>query len=89
MGGLLEKLSYKFQEDKILFFFHFAEHTHLSTFLSAKCQPCVYDPEKLLVFFRPVEVEQSILEDLRNRAQLNNLALLSVSFYTFLNTHNG
>ncbi|VAI80836.1 unnamed protein product [Triticum turgidum subsp. durum] len=89
MGGLLEKLSYKFQEDKILFFFHFAEHTHLSTFLSAKCQPCVYDPEKLLVFFRPVEVEQSILEDLRNRAQLNNLALPSVSFYTFLNTHNG
>ncbi|CAM0909165.1 unnamed protein product [Alopecurus aequalis] len=37
----------------------------------------------------PVEVEQSILEDLRNRAQLNNLALPSVSFYTFLNTHNG
>ncbi|KAM3297656.1 hypothetical protein ACQJBY_039537 [Aegilops geniculata] len=38
---------------------------------------------------RPVEVEQSILEDLRNHAQLNNLALPSVSFYTFLNTHNG
>uniref|UniRef100_A0A0E0LE18 TFIID subunit TAF5 NTD2 domain-containing protein n=1 Tax=Oryza punctata TaxID=4537 RepID=A0A0E0LE18_ORYPU len=37
----------------------------------------------------PVEVEQSILEDLRNRAQLNSLALPSVSFYTFLNTHNG
>uniref|UniRef100_A0ACD5ZZP5 Uncharacterized protein n=1 Tax=Avena sativa TaxID=4498 RepID=A0ACD5ZZP5_AVESA len=37
----------------------------------------------------PIEVEQSILEDLRNRAQLNNLALPSVSFYTFLNTHNG
>uniref|UniRef100_A0A0D3GJB2 TFIID subunit TAF5 NTD2 domain-containing protein n=1 Tax=Oryza barthii TaxID=65489 RepID=A0A0D3GJB2_9ORYZ len=31
----------------------------------------------------------SILEDLRNRAQLNSLALPSVSFYTFLNTHNG
>ncbi|KAF0902840.1 hypothetical protein E2562_019150 [Oryza meyeriana var. granulata] len=37
----------------------------------------------------PVEVEQSILEDWRNRAQLNSLALPSVSFYTFLNTHNG
>uniref|UniRef100_A0A0D9WSN0 TFIID subunit TAF5 NTD2 domain-containing protein n=1 Tax=Leersia perrieri TaxID=77586 RepID=A0A0D9WSN0_9ORYZ len=37
----------------------------------------------------PIEVEQSILEDLRNRAQLNSLALPSVSFYTFLNTHNG
>ncbi|XP_020395278.1 transcription initiation factor TFIID subunit 5 [Zea mays] len=37
----------------------------------------------------PIEVEQSILEDLRNRAQLNNVALPSVSFYTFLNTHNG
>lgn len=37
----------------------------------------------------PVEVEQSILEDLRNRAQLNSVALPSVSFYTFLNTHNG
>ncbi|XP_006657544.1 transcription initiation factor TFIID subunit 5-like isoform X2 [Oryza brachyantha] len=36
-----------------------------------------------------VEVEQSILEDLRNRAHLNSLALPSVSFYTFLNTHNG
>uniref|UniRef100_A0A0D9WWN5 TFIID subunit TAF5 NTD2 domain-containing protein n=1 Tax=Leersia perrieri TaxID=77586 RepID=A0A0D9WWN5_9ORYZ len=35
-----------------------------------------------------VEVEQSILEDLRNRAQLNSLSLPSVSFYTFLNTHN-
>uniref|UniRef100_A0A0E0Q0V9 TFIID subunit TAF5 NTD2 domain-containing protein n=1 Tax=Oryza rufipogon TaxID=4529 RepID=A0A0E0Q0V9_ORYRU len=32
---------------------------------------------------------KSILEDLRNRAQLNSLALPSVSFYTFLNTHNG
>ncbi|KAL5647690.1 hypothetical protein ACJX0J_042045, partial [Zea mays] len=38
---------------------------------------------------RPIEVEQLILEDLRNRAQLNNVALPSVSFYTFLNTHNG
>ncbi|KAL5647155.1 hypothetical protein ACJX0J_041510, partial [Zea mays] len=37
----------------------------------------------------PIEVEQSILEELRNRAQLNNVALPSISFYTFLNTHNG
>ncbi|KAI6680339.1 hypothetical protein NL676_034220 [Syzygium grande] len=36
----------------------------------------------------PIEVEQSILEDLRNRVQLNNSALPSVSFYTFINTHN-
>ncbi|GAB4846727.1 Transcription initiation factor TFIID subunit 5 [Ancistrocladus abbreviatus] len=36
----------------------------------------------------PAEVEQSILEDLRNRVQLNSVALPSVSFYTFLNTHN-
>ncbi|XP_015945466.1 transcription initiation factor TFIID subunit 5 [Arachis duranensis] len=37
----------------------------------------------------PSEVEQSILEDLRNRVQLSSVALPSVSFYTFLNTHNG
>ncbi|CAN1243402.1 Transcription initiation factor TFIID subunit 5 [Linum perenne] len=36
----------------------------------------------------PEEVEQSILEDLRNRVQLNNAALPSVSMYTFINTHN-
>ncbi|XP_058785939.1 transcription initiation factor TFIID subunit 5 [Vicia villosa] len=37
----------------------------------------------------PTEVEHSILEDLRNRVQLSNVALPSVSFYTFINTHNG
>ncbi|KAK6127828.1 hypothetical protein DH2020_038430 [Rehmannia glutinosa] len=37
----------------------------------------------------PVEVEHSILEDLRNRVQLNSVTLPSVSFYTFINTHNG
>ncbi|XP_062022644.1 transcription initiation factor TFIID subunit 5 [Rosa rugosa] len=37
----------------------------------------------------PTEVEQSILEDLRNRVQLSSAALPSVSFYTFINTHNG
>ncbi|CAL8995887.1 unnamed protein product [Prunus brigantina] len=37
----------------------------------------------------PTEVEQSILEDLRNRVQLSSSALPSVSFYTFINTHNG
>ncbi|KAH6806727.1 TBP-associated factor 5 [Perilla frutescens var. frutescens] len=36
----------------------------------------------------PVEVEQSILEDLRNRVQLNSMALPSISFYTFINTHD-
>ncbi|RVW54190.1 Transcription initiation factor TFIID subunit 5 [Vitis vinifera] len=36
----------------------------------------------------PTEVEQSILEDLRNRVQLSSMALPSVSFYTFINTHN-
>ncbi|CAM8910039.1 unnamed protein product [Rhodiola kirilowii] len=36
----------------------------------------------------PVEVEHSILEDLRNRVQLSSAALPSVSFYTILNTHN-
>lgn len=35
------------------------------------------------------EVEHSILEDLRNRVQLSSIALPSVSFYTFINTHNG
>lgn len=39
--------------------------------------------------FRSTEVEQSILEDLRNRVQLSSVALPSVSFFTFLNTHNG
>lgn len=42
----------------------------------------------LTVRLRPTEVEQSILEDLRNRVQLSNVALPSVSFYTFINTHN-
>ncbi|KAM3375331.1 transcription initiation factor TFIID subunit 5 isoform X1 [Capsicum galapagoense] len=37
----------------------------------------------------PAEVELSILEDLRNRVQLSNASLPSVSFYTFVNTHNG
>ncbi|KAG5563029.1 hypothetical protein RHGRI_005693 [Rhododendron griersonianum] len=37
----------------------------------------------------PIEVEHSILEDLRNRVQLSSVALPSVSFYTFVNTHNG
>ncbi|KAL8502211.1 hypothetical protein ACS0TY_021358 [Phlomoides rotata] len=36
----------------------------------------------------PIEVEQSILEDLRNRVQLSSVALPSISFYTFLNTHD-
>lgn len=37
----------------------------------------------------PAELKQSILEDLRNQVQLNSLALPSVCFYTFVNTHNG
>ncbi|KVH91667.1 hypothetical protein Ccrd_006296, partial [Cynara cardunculus var. scolymus] len=37
----------------------------------------------------PTDVEHSILEDLRNRVQLSNSTLPSVSFYTFINTHNG
>ncbi|XP_051115271.1 transcription initiation factor TFIID subunit 5 isoform X2 [Andrographis paniculata] len=37
---------------------------------------------------RPIELEHSILEDLRNRVQLNSTALPSISFYTFVNTHN-
>ncbi|XP_074263123.1 transcription initiation factor TFIID subunit 5 [Silene latifolia] len=37
----------------------------------------------------PIEVEQSILDDLRNRVQLSSASLPSVCFYTFLNTHNG
>lgn len=37
----------------------------------------------------PTEAEQSYLEDLRNRVHLSSLALPSVSFYTFINTHNG
>ncbi|CAH9113983.1 unnamed protein product [Cuscuta europaea] len=36
-----------------------------------------------------MEVEHSILEDLRNRVQLSSLALPSVNMYTFLNTQNG
>ncbi|KAF5456809.1 hypothetical protein F2P56_026248 [Juglans regia] len=35
------------------------------------------------------EVEKSILEDLRNRVQLSSVSLPSISFYTFINTHNG
>ncbi|KAH1067275.1 hypothetical protein J1N35_032262 [Gossypium stocksii] len=44
---------------------------------------------KLPLSLMSTEVEQSILEDLRNRVQLSSVALPSVSFYTFLNTHNG
>lgn len=36
----------------------------------------------------PVEVELSFFEDIRNRVQLSSLALPSVHFYTFINTHN-
>ncbi|TQD74612.1 hypothetical protein C1H46_039864 [Malus baccata] len=39
--------------------------------------------------FSSTEVEHSILEDLRNRVQLSSAALPSVSFYTFINMHNG
>ncbi|KAF6171286.1 hypothetical protein GIB67_036954 [Kingdonia uniflora] len=35
------------------------------------------------------EDEQLLLEDLRNRVQLSSMALPSVCFYTFINTHNG
>ncbi|XP_078443254.1 TBP-associated factor 5 [Wolffia australiana] len=45
-------------------------------------------PELTLPVTSPDE-EESILEDLRIRVQLNSLALPSVSFYTFINTHNG
>ncbi|KAE8656634.1 Transcription initiation factor TFIID subunit 5 [Hibiscus syriacus] len=44
---------------------------------------------KLPLPLMSTEVEQSILEDLRNRVQLSSVLLPSVSFYTFLNTHNG
>ncbi|TYJ32822.1 hypothetical protein E1A91_A05G062300v1 [Gossypium mustelinum] len=44
---------------------------------------------KLPLPLMSTEVEQSILEDLRNCVQLSSVALPSVSFYTFLNTHNG
>ncbi|KAF3776666.1 Transcription initiation factor TFIID subunit 5 [Nymphaea thermarum] len=37
---------------------------------------------------RSTEVEQALLEDLRYRAALGSSALPSVSFYTFINTHN-
>ncbi|GJV88028.1 transcription initiation factor TFIID subunit 5 [Tanacetum coccineum] len=37
----------------------------------------------------PADVENSILEDLRNRVQLSNITLPSACFYTFINTHNG
>ncbi|KAF9662066.1 hypothetical protein SADUNF_Sadunf18G0014800 [Salix dunnii] len=35
---------------------------------------------------RPTELEQSIIEDLRNRVQLSGATLPSFSFYTFVNT---
>ncbi|KZV57940.1 protein with unknown function [Dorcoceras hygrometricum] len=37
----------------------------------------------------PPEVEHTILDDLRNRVQLSGGALPSISFYTFINTHDG
>ncbi|WOL13509.1 transcription initiation factor TFIID subunit 5 isoform X1 [Canna indica] len=37
----------------------------------------------------PIEVEKTILEDLRSRVQLSSSALPSICFYTFINAHNG
>ncbi|XP_042470278.1 transcription initiation factor TFIID subunit 5 [Zingiber officinale] len=37
----------------------------------------------------PMEVEKMIINDLRNRVQLSSMALPSVCFYTFINSHNG
>ncbi|XP_073286914.1 transcription initiation factor TFIID subunit 5-like [Primulina huaijiensis] len=45
-------------------------------------------PELALPVISP-EVEHSILDDLRNRVQLSGGALPSISFYTFINTHDG
>ncbi|XP_027329791.1 transcription initiation factor TFIID subunit 5-like [Abrus precatorius] len=49
--------------------------------------PCLKPELPLLI--GSTEVELSILEDLRNRVQLNSVALPSVNFYTFVNTHSG
>ncbi|KAL0718198.1 hypothetical protein Bca4012_067520 [Brassica carinata] len=50
------------------------------------------DDSKVISSFnlnQSTDVEESILEDLRNRVQLSSVAMPSVSFYTFVNTHNG
>ncbi|KAK3028589.1 hypothetical protein RJ639_038379 [Escallonia herrerae] len=74
----------KMKKDKVVGATGKASRTEGSTVSSA---PLV-KPELSLPAI-PTEVEHSILEDLRNRVQLSSVALPSVSFYTFINTHNG
>jgi transcription initiation factor TFIID subunit 5 len=80
-GGSVKKM----KKDKVVGATGKASRTESSTNVSAA--PRV-KPELTLPVI-PIEVEQSILEDLRNRVQLSSSTLPSVSFYTFINTHNG
>lgn len=43
---------------------------------------------KHTAYNRSEDTERQVLEDLRNRARLGSSALPSVSFYSFINTHN-
>ncbi|XP_022889781.1 transcription initiation factor TFIID subunit 5-like isoform X5 [Olea europaea var. sylvestris] len=80
-GGSMQK---KLKKDKVVATTGKASRSESSTTSGA---PRV-KPELTLPII-PTEVEHSILEDLRNRVQLSSMTLPSISFYTFINTHNG
>ncbi|CAI9767257.1 unnamed protein product [Fraxinus pennsylvanica] len=80
-GGSTQK---KLKKDKVVAATGKASRSESSTATGA---PRV-KPELTLPII-PTEVEHSILEDLRNRVQLSSMTLPSISFYTFINTHNG
>ncbi|KAL9678091.1 hypothetical protein QQ045_015930 [Rhodiola kirilowii] len=81
-GGKPTAVSKKLKKDKVTGPMGKVARTETATATAPRVKPQLSLPAI------PVEVEQSILEDLRNRVQLSSAALPSVSFYTFLNTHN-
>ncbi|KAG6420762.1 hypothetical protein SASPL_117300 [Salvia splendens] len=83
-GGKQGTTPKKLKKDKVVV--GATAKAHRSDSVAASGAPRV-KPELALPVI-PVEVEQSILEDLRNRVQLSSMALPSVSLYTFINTHD-
>uniref|UniRef100_A0A7N0T9T2 TFIID subunit TAF5 NTD2 domain-containing protein n=1 Tax=Kalanchoe fedtschenkoi TaxID=63787 RepID=A0A7N0T9T2_KALFE len=81
-GGKPAATTKKLKKDKVTGTVGKAARAETSTITAPRVKP------ELALPAIPVEVEQSILEDLRNRVQLSSAALPSVSFYTFLNTQN-
>uniref|UniRef100_A0A7N0R8E8 TFIID subunit TAF5 NTD2 domain-containing protein n=1 Tax=Kalanchoe fedtschenkoi TaxID=63787 RepID=A0A7N0R8E8_KALFE len=81
-GGKQTQTTKKLKKDKVTSTAVKAARPETATVTAPRVKP------ELALPAIPTEVEQSILEDLRNRVQLSSAALPSVSFYTFLNAHN-